>query len=58
MNQVDWRDFVLRLTRKYDAAYNIGAFADPGDLLDYFLSIVPGAGRMCKIDFKWTTAFN
>ena len=57
MSRADWLDFVLRLTTKYDTRYHIGAFADPGDLLDYFLSIVPGAGRMCAIDFKWTTIF-
>ena len=57
MSRADWKDFVLRLTTKYDAKYALGAFADPGDLLDYFLSIIPGAGRMCAIDFKWTTTF-
>ena len=57
MSRADWKDFVLRLTTKYDAKYALGAFADPGDLLDYFLSIIPGAGRMCAIAFKWTTTF-
>jgi hypothetical protein len=55
MCHADWVDFVLRLTTKYDTKYALGAFADPGDLLDYFLSIVPGAERMCSIDFKWIT---
>ncbi len=55
MCHADWIDFVLRLTTKYDSKYALGAFADPGDLLDYFLSIVPGAERMCSIDFKWIT---
>ncbi len=59
MSRADWTDFVHRLTTKYDAKYVIGALADPGDLLDYFLSIVPrrSAGRMCAMDFKWTTTF-
>jgi hypothetical protein len=55
MCHADWVDFVLRLTTKYDSKYALGAFADPGDLLDYFLSIVSGAGHMCSIDFKWIT---
>jgi hypothetical protein len=58
MTLEDWKDFVLWVTTRFDAKYAIGAFADPGDLLDYFLSIVPGAGQMCAIDFAWTTSFN
>jgi hypothetical protein len=58
MCHADWIDFVLRLTTKYDSQYALGAFADPGDLLDYFLSIVPGAERMCSIDFKWITTLH
>jgi hypothetical protein len=55
MTRADWIDFILRLTTKYDTRYVIGALADPGDLLEYFLSIVPGTGRMCAMDFKWST---
>jgi hypothetical protein len=55
MTRADWIDFILRLTTKYDTSYVIGALADPGDLLEYFLSIVPGAGHMCAMDFKWST---
>ncbi len=55
MTRADWIDFILRLTTKYDTRYVIGALADPGDLLEYFLFIVPGAGRMCAMDFKWST---
>ena len=46
MSRADWKDFVLRLTTKYDAKYALGAFADPGDLLDYFLSIM-GRTNVC-----------
>ena len=35
----DWKDFVYRLAVRYDPTYNPGAFADPGDLLDYFMTI-------------------
>jgi hypothetical protein len=54
MTQVDGKDFVsrLRFTTKFDAKYTSGAFADPGDLLDNFLSIAPGAGQICDIEFK------
>jgi hypothetical protein len=58
MTLEDWKDFVLLLTTMFDAKYAIGAFADPGDLLDYFLSIVSGAGQMCAIDFAWATSFS
>jgi len=57
MSRADWKDFIRRLTTKYDTKYVLGAFADPGDLLDYFLSIVPAAGRMCAINFRTTTIF-
>ena len=53
MSRADWKDFVCRL--KTDNV--LGAFTDPGDLLDYSLSIVPAAGRMCAINFKTTTTF-
>lgn len=54
MNQGDWEDFVLRLTTKNDAGYKVGDYADPSDLLDHFLSIVPTVGLMCAIDSKST----
>ena len=57
MSTADWLDFVLRLTTKFDTRYVIGAFADPGDLLNYFLSIVPVAGQMCTMELTWTTTF-
>ncbi len=57
MSQADWLYFVLRFTTKYDTRYVTGAFADPDDLLDYFLTIIPATGQMCVIDFKWTTTF-
>jgi uncharacterized UBP type Zn finger protein len=57
MSREDWLDFVLRLTTKFDTRYVLGAFADPGDLLNYFLSIVPVAGQMCTMELTWTTTF-
>jgi hypothetical protein len=57
MSRADWLEFVLRLTTKFDTRYVIGAFADPGDLLNYFLSIVPVAGQMCTMELTWTTTF-
>ncbi len=58
MNTGDWADFALRLTRRYDPRYNLGAFADPGELLDYILSIVPKVGQLCTIDFGWSSMFS
>ena len=57
MSRADWKDFIRRLTTKYDTKYVLGAFADPGDLHDYFHSIVPAAGRMCAKNFRTTTTF-
>jgi hypothetical protein len=54
VNDGDLADFVLRLTRRYDPRYNLGAFADPGDLLVYILSIVPKVGQLCAMDFGWS----
>ena len=56
MNEEDLCDFVHRLAVRHDASYIPGAFADPSDLLDYFMSIVPGVARMCALDSKTTTA--
>ncbi len=39
--QEDWIDFVYRLTTEFDWRYVPGALSDPGDLLEYVLSIVP-----------------
>jgi hypothetical protein len=58
MQPADWADFVCRLTTTYDDKYVLGNFADPGDLLNYFLSIVPGAERMCEMQIKTTTSFS
>ena len=57
MSIADWLEFVHRLTTKFDPRYALGAFADPGDLLNYFLSIVPAAGQMCTLELTWTTTF-
>ena len=57
MNDEDWRDFVYRLAVRYDDRYVLGAFADPGDLLNYFLTIVPGVGCLCELNSKITTSF-
>ncbi len=51
----DWIDFVNRLTRQYDPKYTLGAFADPGDLLEFISSIVPGIGQLCATMFRWST---
>jgi hypothetical protein len=56
MTEEDLYDFVHRLAVRHDASYSPGAFADPSDLLDYFLSIVPGVARMCAFESKTTTA--
>ncbi len=53
MVQEDWIDFVYRLTTKFDNQYVPGALSDPGDLLEYVLSIVPGIAQMCTM--TWTT---
>ena len=56
MSEEDLYDFVHRLAVRHDASYIPGAFADPSDLLDYFMSIVPGEARMCALESKTTTA--
>ena len=48
MSTADWIDFVTRLASRHDASYALGAFADPDDLLQYFMSIVPGVAHMCE----------
>jgi len=55
MSEDDWQDFVYRLAVRHDPNYTPGTFADPGDLLDYFMSIVPGVARMCEIRSKTVT---
>ena len=55
MSEEDLYDFVHRLAVRHDASYIPGAFADPSDLLDYFMSIVPGVARMCALESKTTT---
>ena len=55
MVQEDRIDFVCRLTTKFDKRYVPGALSDPGDLLEYVLSIVPGIAQMCTMDSSWTT---
>jgi hypothetical protein len=57
MKRQHWLDLIVRITVKNDTRYVFGALADPGDLLDYFLSIVPEAAQMHAIDFNWTTTF-
>ena len=52
LSTADWIDFVVRLASRHDANYHLGAFADPDDLLQYFLSIVPGVAHMCEINSK------
>jgi hypothetical protein len=49
-NRQNWLNLIVRITVKCDARYVFGAFADPSDLLDYFLSIVPGTEQMYAID--------
>ena len=46
MGYADWTDFVLRLTRQHDPQYTLGAFADPGDLLDHISSLIPEIGQL------------
>jgi hypothetical protein len=58
MTPADWADFVCRLTTMCDDQYVLGNFADQGDLLDYVLSILPGAEHMCKMQVKTTTSFS
>ncbi len=55
MVQEDWIDFVYRLTTKFNSWYVTGALSDPSDLLEYFLSIVPGIAQMCIMDSTWTS---
>ncbi len=55
MVQEDWIDFVCRLTSKFDKRYVPGALADPGDLLEYVLSIVPEIAQMSTVGSSWTT---
>ena len=50
MSLEDWADFVRRLTIKHDAGYDIGKYADPSDLLEHLLSIVPEVDHMCAVD--------
>jgi hypothetical protein len=46
MGSADWVDFVCRLTTKHNAGYQIGDYADPSDLLEHLLSIVPYVEQM------------
>jgi hypothetical protein len=55
MVQEDWIDFVCRLTSKFDKRYVPGALADPGDLLEYVLTIVPEIAQMSTVGSSWTT---
>jgi hypothetical protein len=57
-NRQNWLDLIVRITVKCDTRYVFGALADPSDLLDFFLSIVPGAEQMCAIDFNLTIIFS
>jgi hypothetical protein len=55
MCEDDWKDFVYRLAVRHDPNHTPGTFADPCDLLDYFMSIVPGVACMCEIKSKTVT---
>jgi len=57
MGPDDWVDFVSRLTAKHAAGYRIGDYADPSDLLEHLLSIVPAVERMFAIDLRSTIRF-
>ena len=57
MGYADWTDFVLRLTKQYDPQYTLGAFADPGDLLDHISSLIPEIGQLCTTELRWSTMF-
>ena len=52
-----WNDFVCRLSVRSDDNYAPGAFADPGDLLNYSMSTVPRVGRLCEISSRAITVF-
>ena len=56
MNDTDWNDFVDRLTR-YDPAYSPGKMADPGDLINYILSLASGAASLCEVHVREITTF-
>jgi hypothetical protein len=56
MNDTDWSDFVDRLT-KYDPDFSPGRFADPGDLINYILSLTPEAAFLCVLQFQETLPF-
>ena len=55
MSEDDWKDFVCRLAVRYDPNYITGALADPGDLLDYFMLIVPGVACTCETKSETAT---
>ena len=57
MEPDDWIDFVERLTIKHDTEYIVGAYADPSDLLEHLLSIVPAVERMFAIELRSTIRF-
>ena len=57
MSEEDLHDFDHKLAVRRDANYVPGAFADPGDLLNYFMSIFPGVARMCTLESKTSTTF-
>ncbi len=57
MGQDDWVNFVGRITTKHAAGYRIGDYADPSDLLEHLLSIVPAVERMFSIDLRSTIRF-
>ncbi len=56
MNDTDWSDFVDRRT-KYDPDFSPGRFADPGDLINYILSLTPEAASLCVLQFQETLTF-
>jgi hypothetical protein len=43
MNDTEWSYFVDRLTKYYDPDFSPGQLADPGDLINYILSLAPEA---------------
>jgi hypothetical protein len=56
MDDTDWNDFVDRLT-KYDPAYSPGKLADPGDLIDYILSLASEVASQFEVHFRETMTF-